>query len=270
MKILLGIVHNNEQERLDYLLNELPKLQNPGFYFQIIDYGIQVEKSINLVSTLKKTFSVLDYTIRWAKYTKQSIFKKLKGEVRTQMSFMLGGKAGRKKLRKINIICDAVSRKHFGLMEDFLEGDAEYLIVLESDALLPDPVKMNQSLALLTLSQSSDFPLWVSFVQPNPKSQGEIKGFLDSASGLITQEKPWSNTACAYMVNRKLASLFINKHSNRINSKYPALPIDWLLNSTFLHLTKAELESGRYFEFDTGPVIHGSIQTSSSWTQGLI
>jgi hypothetical protein len=270
MDILLGIVHNNERERLDYLVRELSKLQQSDFNFRIIEYGIQIEKSINSLSTLYKTFSIFYYTIRWAKYTNQRIFPKLKGELRTQVGFLLGGKERREKLQRINIICDAVSRKHLALMEIFLAGTAEYLIVLESDALLPNPNKMNDSLRVIGLPQHSDFPLWASFVQPNPKSQGKLRGLVDPASGFITQEKPWTNTACAYMVNRKLASLFIEKQSKRVYSAYPVLPIDWCLNSTFLQLSRAELGSGRYLEFETGPVVHGSIHSSGSWTQGLI
>jgi len=270
VEIFVGIVHNNERERLNYLRSELSKLQSSDFDFHIVEYGTQIEKAISTFSTLYKTFSVCAYTIKWAKYTNQRIIPKLKGELRTQTGFLLRGKARRDNLRRINVICDAVSRKHLALMETFLAGAAEYLIVLESDARLPDPIKFIESLKSLCLTQESDFPLWVSLVKRNLKSQGRLRGVQDSASGIITQTKPWSNTACAYLVNRALATLFVKQHSKQIYSKHLALPIDWLLNSTFLQLNQAELENGKYLEFSNGPVIHGSIHSSSSWTKGLI
>jgi len=270
VEILVGIVHNNERERLNYLRNKLSRLQSSDLDFQIIEYGTQIEKTINTLSTLYKTISVCAYTIKWAKYTNQRIIPKLKGELRTQAGFLLRGKARRDNLRRINVVCDAVSRKHLALMEAFLASAAEYLIVLESDAQLPDPIKFIESIKSLSLIQESDFPLWVSFVKPNVKSQGNLRGLRESASGLITQTKPWSNTACAYLVNRALATLFVNQHSKQIYSEHLALPIDWLLNTTFLQLNQAELENGKYLEFSNGPVIHGSIHSSSSWTKGLI
>lgn len=266
----MGIVHNNEQERLEYLLSEISKIVSSDYQIKIIKYGLQIEKSVSVFSMLHKTFAVLLYTFKWAKYTRQKVVPKVLSEFRTQMSFLLNGKAKRKKLSFINIICDAVSRKHLALLEIFLNEQSEYLLILESDAIFKNSNDVSNSLRKLQLGKSSNFPLFVSFVEPNRKSQGNLKGVHSSTNDIILQEKPWSNTACAYLINRNLAQLFVKQHSKRINSSNFALPIDWLLNSTFLKLSRAELENGKFIEFNSNPIIHGSIHYSNSWTRDLI
>lgn len=129
-----------------------------------------------------------------------------------------------------------VTSKHIRAWEVFVESGADYLVVLEDDVFFcEDSAKRFNEAVLPVLEKSSDRAVYIDLAGGLAQCELKIELLESSRDGeAIHYSKPVTNTACAYLVNRKLVQSFLAAIIETPGLRM--IGIDWLMNRLFMAL----------------------------------
>lgn len=163
----------------------------------------------------------------------------------------------RRRRRAIEILLTA---KHIQAWESFLQSDARYLAVMESDVALSECTKARLENELLPLLENAplDQALYIDLAGG---CTGQELGCSDLSvariSGFLRYERAITNTACAYIISRPLAEKFVSAIWQAPN--WRNINADWLMNLLFMKILSSR---GKVVCYHAQPPIfkHGSVE----------
>lgn len=131
----------------------------------------------------------------------------------------------------------SLTAKHIQAWEGFLQSDARYLVVMESDVALAEATKerLENELLPLLANESLGDALYVDLAGGcSEKELGCSHLNEDLVPGFVRYKKAITNTTCCYAINKKLASKYVaalwrNPGWRTINS-------DWLMNQLLVEV----------------------------------
>jgi len=170
------------------------------------------------------------------------------------------------------------------LVNLFQKSDSEYLVIFESDALIPSVENFVKSVQfaekeLLIFQQFGEMSklidrknvlprLWVRLSTGFNIETLHIDQYLFAKkveNGLTMNffSKPTTNTSCSYMMNRRMANSILQIFSKRYIA-FSMPPIDFLYNQALRKISRTK--EVMCMDFDVPPVIHGSMAGKyTSW-----
>jgi hypothetical protein len=246
--VQLALITNGDRRRLDYLAPRLQQLQqvlSTRFDTAFISVRFQPNtKPLRSPAWLLKNLLYETAMLDWRAYRGEQV-SKLKKSYRTanvMLRHLFSHANGR---RETSIIEVAVTAKHIRAFDSFLESRRDFLICIEDDALIEDgrAEKCLELLTKLSVEPScSDSNLYVDLAGGVPFSQLAVEKLEDGIQFECRKfRQPVTNTACAYLCNRPLVSLWgeiLLGHPH-----YRLLPIDWMINKFFLTMRDRGLTS---------------------------
>lgn len=243
IKVCLALVHNNNNERLNYILGELNDIKG-CFGSKKCDIElIQVAYQPDIIphSRLRALLRDFIYQIvgyEWAcyRFKRQSllilVFNLIK-LIFKKSRYSIGSS-----WRRSSAIEVEVTDKHVRAWSMFLDTDFDFLIMFEDDAVFNIDSKQRLSdlldgLMLMDLSGG----VYVDLAGGCPlDSLGVDQLLLKQDSSFRYYEKPVTNTACAYLINKPLAVQFHKVLTNK--PWFRLIGVDWMMNALFINLVR--------------------------------
>jgi hypothetical protein len=249
----VALIHNNDESRLKPMRKVVNELKNspPN------DVSVSVAPEVSWQpSNLSSSFSD---RLRWAISNSQTLFLVAKARSRSKrtawISTLLVGLAGFG-VYAISELRDAlsgrqfsarhmqVSRKHSLAWRTFLNsGYSDWLLVLEDDALFTTrgPTEFWKVFFEIADQASTD-PAFVLVSEGLSLDYLKVKqSDLRRKSDLLQSPAyPFTNTAAAYLINRKMAQHFVETVTNQ--KSLMANTIDFLINNLLLRLNQKRAE----------------------------
>jgi hypothetical protein len=231
-RIALGIIHNNEPERLSYI-NKTSKYFNNSRNVLFFEYSNQPITRVSYASIVSRNFNYLLVEIRWLFYRKQYNWDQILLILVTGLKRIISV-YNKKHIVTIESI---VTEKHIKLIRHILDtSDTEYIFILESDCIINNFKKFENALVKLIeiIAKENEYfiNLGTGFTTSELKCL-ELVGESIIGTSFINQIRPFTNTAVAYGLNRNAANLFI-EFCTMMNFVSTYLPIDWVLNKYFM------------------------------------
>lgn len=151
-----------------------------------------------------------------------------------------------------------VTSKHIRAWEEFVESGADYLVVLEDDVFFrADSAKRFNEAVLPVLEKSSDRAVYIDLAGGLAQAELKIELLESYREGEATHySKPVTNTACAYLVNQKLAQYFVTAIVE--TPVLRMIGIDWLMNRLFMTLVAGRTQIV-CVHYNPTIFLHGSI-----------
>ena len=155
-----------------------------------------------------------------------------------------------------------VTAKHIESWRQFLTSRHDLLIVVESDAVVPDNGLNGVRDALVELPTRPGAYLNLAGGLDH-SNLGIEKLIVERFPGFVSFEPPVTNTSCAYALNRELATGLCAFLEAEPESR--ALGIDWLFNAFFLRRAATQ-PSIVCLHSEPPALLHGSIEgLTQSW-----
>ena len=257
--ILVALIHNKNQERLDKLR---PKLDKFALRFNAKIVEIFEQPELTPVNKLENLFREAVYRKLEAR---QKIYTNSSGRVSNDRSSFLrylteeyknADKHTADSLRKAAIE-RILTRKHIAAWASGKTA-ADFLIVMEDDAVFQtDTIIKFENLMRKIESLDSNSPLYVDLAGGFPfDAIGVTKNIVECDNGLCRIQKLMTNTTCCYLVNRRAAAIFSKKAASPF--RYKGINPDWFINSIG-HETEAEDVQFLCFHGDPPLWQHGSM-----------
>lgn len=265
-KVLISLVHNNNQDRLSYIKPNLGKLINiAGDKYKVDFLESSYQPSLkgmrfSLFFLKEFIFFILDR--KWTKYRKYSqkpfvikfpffIINLLKKYLNKQIYCNL------KRIYEIEIY---LTGKHIRSYLDAIENNYDYLIVFEDDVIFKDDSFEKFSKFLDILPSFNDNLLYVDIAGGLSLEDLKVDKLNYKNDDLFKYfSKPVTNGTACYLMNRKQF-----EYAYSIILKNPLLrylPSDWLLNTIFLKQEKDQIASD-CCHFYPNLFSHGSVNGS--------
>lgn len=258
------IIHNKEA-RVNALIQTLLRCKNKYYSFEIIEIYKQKLRFFKFYHLVYFNMSQIKITINWNKYLYKKIKPKQIFEILIQIFKLLVSREFFNSFNTKLSIIDSISKKHFEALSNFLNSKSKFMLVLESDAIIPD--KKNFNSALIKIMNFSKGHEGIFAVLGNSYTLDKLGAENISyriVDGLRIYEKPLTNTLVAYVLDRKAASIIKNRINN-YSDRFPFLPFDWLINWVFCQLD-VSVETIIGIEILDTCVIHGSVSgITKSW-----
>jgi GR25 family glycosyltransferase involved in LPS biosynthesis len=169
------------------------------------------------------------------------------------------------RIRQIEI---ALTSKHLATWDAFRTSNFDFLLVMEADATWNESQKDALSKVLGALAQENlDYlniagGLSLEDLQVDRLiSNKEIIGGQE----FLTFSKPVTNTNCAYIINRPLVKLLLDRANDPSNREGEQLGADWFMNDLFIKIC-GRGHKIRSQHFSPPLLMHGSMSgVSVSW-----
>ena len=166
---------------------------------------------------------------------------------------------------RASVIEKFVSDKHYQALSWAVERNLNWVIVLESDAMWDDSVSNSRVRDLMQLIQKITCEyLFVNIsggFNLNELGFKKLKS-IDELNGFVNYNAPIVNTACAYLINYKLAKELLS-HTWKDH-----LGIDWIYN---IGLHRIDSEKLINLHMNPEGLIHGSFSGGTvSWQQNSV
>jgi hypothetical protein len=267
-KIKICLLHNNEKDRLNYIRPKIDSLVSEISKKHLVSFdeiSEQNEKDINIFELISRDIFSFKLQRKYKKYihknNKLFMYDFLVFIFRLFKQLIFNTKKYRGK-RKIEMI---VSEKHVQAYLKSIEYDADFLIIFENDAIFKENSikKILETFDLeLNLGAFIDLAGGYSFGELNYQ-----KILSKTENGFLYFSKPVTNTACAYILNKKQIQtliMYILKYKNIRQQS-----IDWLLNAVFIRQTQDKIDV-QCLHSDPSILNHGSFTGEfNSWTTNI-
>lgn len=153
-----------------------------------------------------------------------------------------------------------LTAKHIQAWEKFLQSEARYLAVMESDVALNEHTKarLEKELLPLLVNTSSEQALYIDLAGGcTERELGCANLSVVNIPGFVCYEKAITNTACAYIISKPLAEKFVSAIWQVPN--WRNINADWLMNLLFM---KMQSSRGKVVCYHAQPPIfkHGSVE----------
>ena len=166
-----------------------------------------------------------------------------------------------------------IETAHLTLLREGEESDADWVLILEDDAINPDVPGLSKEL-------DSNLRMWAG--EPQPSYVNLSRSFsLDRLKhgGSLTNEGPWSknshivsstvpftNTVCAVLYRKDFLQA-LNRELTAIPLE-PVVPIDWKINLALMRLSSKGLLGERdCYTINPAPILQGSMLTDDQDTK---
>lgn len=261
-KIGLGVIHNNNTIRNKKLFSHIELLKQKleaEYEIQLVYVSLQPEIATHSFSrTIYRDFKYWQINREWLDYRllkKRNLF----------LDFLVFFKNTVKKIfeknnrhYKTSFIETVVTDKHIRAWEILLEEN-DYCIFFEDDAVFLDD-SYDRFLLLLNyiLDIDKDY-LYVDLAGGCNLNDLAIENLEQKkVNDYIFYNKPVTNTACSYLINRKMMLHF--HECLVINPTYRQIGIDWMMNKMLIELDKKSNKADTQC-IHTNPTIieHGSV-----------
>ncbi len=270
MTLILGIVHNEEVViPAREVLSKLGTVLNGVEHFEVSNQVL--DSSIDFYYLTRHTLAEYRVERLWRSYRNFGSFSHdiTAATVKIlKLVKLFFSESNRTKAKRIRQIEKALTNKHLKAWEEFHNSSSDFLLVMEADATWTD--SQRTSLVGTIESLSNETPAYFSISGGLDMEKLRIDKLITQRENFGGQEvltfyKPVTNTSCAYIINRPLVDLLLNAAHEPSNEKWKQLPIDWYINSLFIHIS-GQVEDIRCKHFDPPLLIHGSISgTFKSW-----
>lgn len=268
--MLLGIIHNDETViPAREVLSKLGTFRTGIEYFEVSKQVL--DSSVDFHSLTRHALAEYQIERRWRRYRR---FDSISRDIKSATGMILRlvtlffSESKRTKAKRIRQIERAITNKHLKAWEEFRNSPFDFLLVMEADATWTD--SQGTSLVRTIESLSNETPAYFSISGGLDIEKLRIDKLVSQreifdGQEVLTFSKPVTNTSCAYIINRPLVDLLLDAASEPSNNQWRKLPIDWFINSLFVHIS-GQFEDIRCTHFDPPLLIHGSISgTSKSW-----
>ena len=267
MKLLISIVHNYEVDRVLYLERHFEKLccqfrqKNVDCLMHASSFQGDLKKVVSPFSAfISEVFDFLHVNkINKIKGNKARIIKNLFGLA--MIFFDFAKKTDSKK--RYRAIERSVTSKHIHATENFINSDADLLLIAESDLVFREdsiPMMLNLLEFLENMSASS-FPFYLDVAGGYPLGEILSKSDQKVSENLFCLDTPITNTVCGYILNRRMASSILEYVQESPFKRL--LGIDFLLNEVIFNL-----KSIHCYHMKSPPFNHGSFSGNYvSWTK---
>jgi hypothetical protein len=243
--VYVALVHNNNQVRNNYARSKIESMvasMQPNHQVKQIEVSYQSE----IIPHGYGMAIISDFMYQYlgSKWQKYRLLKKRK--LREDYNFyknlfvkyILNHNGVANKWRRNRAIEVMLTDKHIRAWLQFLDSEADYLVVFEDDVIFKEDSNLRINQLSFDLSQTHlNRPLYV-----------DLGGGCSLADLMISSletrhdenyryyQKPVTNTTCAYLISRELIKKF-----NAILTRKPWLrliSIDWMINSLFISMGK--------------------------------
>jgi len=267
---MIAVIHNNEPDRLQYLLPKLNNIVNNRGNVDLILWGRQPDFTKPALShLLLKHLNYVRTKFKWNFYLEKRLSSTeiINRELR-HIFHVLRQSERRKRFIHNSRLEDLVTEKHFEVFKKFLDSKASNLIVLENDAIFKPDIDFSKTIEEIEFLHSK-FEAFIILGGGFTLEFMEVDHIEseDIFDNYLLHKKAFTNTALAYSITRSTASLFFSLYKAE-KSGVLKLPIDWLLNA---YLAKAWRlgKTIKGISFRNEPVLHGSMRADySSWQSG--
>lgn len=264
--VMLAAVHNGEL-RNSPAWTVARELESEGTVQEVIEVFAQpkVTDISDVEALVRWRREQRQLEARWRKYLGQASLVRnglaRAGEQIFALRLLIdrGFRAKQWRARQIE---EFVTAKHIESWLRFLESRHDFLIVVESDAIVPDIGLDGVRNALVELPTRPGAYLNLAGGLDH-SNLGIEKLIVERLPGFVSFEPPVTNTSCAYALNRELAAGLCAFLEAEPEAR--ALGIDWLLNAFFLSQAAAQ-PSIVCFHCEPPALLHGSIEgLTQSW-----
>lgn len=247
IKICLALVHNHDKKRIDYIISELrglkELLENENFIVELIQVAYQSE--ITPHGRAMSFFRDVIYQLvgfKWAVYRRQKYSFMLFAANLIRLLLRGGRYSVRSSWRRSSAIEVAVTDKHIRAWSLFLDLNSDFLIVFEDDAVFNTDSKLKFcDLLKKIIQEKSERSIYVDLAGGCKLESLKIDRLLLGKDELFRYyQKPVTNTACSYLINKSLATQFY-----QVLTRQPWLRligVDWMMNALFMNLVCADLD----------------------------
>jgi hypothetical protein len=241
--LLICLIHNNNQDRNFLVRKNIDSLVEAlSNFFLTHTTEVSYQKKIaphNMSMALFRRYKYQLLEHRWRAYRDQgkSLLLFLYNFIKAFYKDFLYRNPDRcKNSSAIEVI---VTDKHIRAWDQFLESDSDYFLVLEDDVIFVDDSIDRFCRLLKKIQQYEEInALYVDLAGGVSSDElGIEKLTLTREEGLIFYQKPVTNTACAYLVNRTTVSQF-----REILMDFPShrlIGVDWMMNQLFIDMVKS-------------------------------
>lgn len=262
--IAIGLVHNNNSERNQYLF---PALEGLVASLSSSRSVARLEASAQppvephgLKMALARDLAYFVLARQWSIYRGLEV----KSAIRASRVFIKNAwkkyvppREEAKRWMRNSHIETIVTDKHIRIWQCFLESDLQYLLVFEDDVVFRDDSDVSIQNLLTRLDQLPAGQLAYVDLAGGCKLDDLAISNLESAKDAHFRHyaRPTTNTACAYLINRELAQRFCKLLLRRPWLRL--IGIDWMMNKLFMLINPAV---GEIYCAHSDPTIfkHGS------------
>lgn len=248
--LMIVLIHNKETERLQYIraiIEDILQRSNQPIKYEEIFNQSQIDANFleYLGQAFRRAILKLKVTSTRNKLTLN--------QLRNLSQFGLFGKNHSLGKFKATIAAEThLSRKHLEAYKRFLEADREYLLVLESDAIIPNS-SLLMSMIYSSLTDGTCCDLLMVGGQFSIEELGISKyinrGFESSKSYILNGF--FTNTTVGYLISRRLAhELYASWPRQKLLS-----PCDWQIEGL---LTRSRIEPAKTQIFEPPLIMNGS------------
>lgn len=274
IKIMLALIHNNNEQRNAYLRPRLAELSAMlSNYFDVnqaeISYQAQLVPHSLKVSIYRELicFQLMNAFYSSNKIGGRNKIKEIIGFLRhiAKRYFLYRGKDlvlhQRKSATEV-----FVTDKHISAWRNFLDSDSDILLCFEDDVILPK----DSARELVTLLEQRIVEMCIGAEFIDLAGSFDIQVLDNTAIKSLPNQRlnayfpGFSNTACSYLLTKGMAKLFYAELGK--NALLRLIAVDWLINKLFILLSKSNDE---YHCFHAKPpyFLHGSASGAYlSWT----
>jgi hypothetical protein len=235
-KLRFALIHNGSEERLDVIR---PRLAEVAEEFSSVVHEVFWQP---LLSTAKYSLPRRMYTNRaFDRLHRRQVRFRSRREAKSTVRQFIGLVAGYLLWRSSvmpfheTIIEQALTDKHIRAWSMFLDSDADILIVLEDDAVIPhDTVPRVRALFRSELN-ASERPFYVELAGGFRLSElCPPEDLREVGPGLVRTRVPFGNTTCGYALSRALAAEMLTELTWKPRLRH--IGPDWLVNELLMRI----------------------------------
>ena len=247
-KLLISLIHNNEEMRLSYIKPHINKLVSDLKETMNVQFlEISQQPDLEPVSLRLGFFRNLMYwklNREWMSYKKTAnkffLYSFLVFIFNSIKTYAFNPNISKKWLKSCAIEM-IVTDKHIRAFANALENKADYLLVFEDDAVFKDD-SINKLLDLLKELDTDKKPTYIDLAGGCDFDDLGIDKIESKRNEKFRYySKPVTNTACCYLVNQKQLEQFNYFLTRKPTLRY--IGIDWLLNKLFILQSKKNILS---------------------------
>lgn len=267
-KILIAaLATEGETERLSYLRPILAEIRSRNTAVIVEEFTRQPPiKADSRWHVVRKALRQVHLTRAWRKYL---LWKSENGpgvlgvvsalRLRSKLVLATFRGAFAPKATRISSFKErCAANKHLLAWRHCVDGDFDVMLVLESDVIFP--TGSSEGLVAMIREVSVDAPFYVDLAGGflfSDLGMSELVTAPRTIAGInfATFSKPVTNTTCAYMIDKSLAKMLIEKVEEHPDMELS--PVDWMLNAAFIRLV-ANGVTIRCLHSDPPYLVHGS------------
>ena len=251
--IRIAIIHNFEESRLSYLIPRLKQLKEVSkIGFVVSESKEKCDIHFSLLDFYIRSFKLKYARFKFIAYTNKKSRAWINPEsLRFTLKILKEAKMEKSKaLAEID-----VTQKHFNAWKTFLDSPQEFLVVLESDAIIPNLADLGSFLSKLGNLNEMNF---ISLTWPFSSEQIGLGDWsMEEHNEYREVRIRTTNTVAGYVLSRRLAEEFLTHTRGRRIERF--IIVDWFLNVCFMELFRETGSKGCTIIPNHELIINGSL-----------